>query len=101
MLAGSLSASLARSGDAGGNGTATGVALAVCGLAAGLLVGSGIAFLLVHILRALFVLDPAVTFPAGHIAMLSILVLMATLVSGLAATEILRRLKPTEILREE
>jgi putative ABC transport system permease protein len=75
--------------------------VAVCGLAAGLLVGSGIAFLLVHILRALFVLDPAVTFPAGPIAMLSILVLTATLVSGLAATEILRRLKPTEILREE
>jgi putative ABC transport system permease protein len=75
--------------------------VAVCGLAAGLLVGSGIAFLLVHILRALFVLDPAVTFPVGHIAMLSVLVLMATLVSGLAATEILRRLKPTEILREE
>jgi putative ABC transport system permease protein len=75
--------------------------VAVCGLAAGLIVGSGIAFLLVHILRALFVLDPAVTFPAGHIAMLSILVLTATLVSGLAATEILRRLKPTEILREE
>jgi hypothetical protein len=29
------------------------------------------------------------------------LVLAATMVSALAATEILRRLKPTEILREE
>jgi putative ABC transport system permease protein len=75
--------------------------VAVCGLAAGLLVGSGIAFLLVHILRALFILDPTVTFPVGRIAMLTALVLAATLVCGLAATEILRRLKPTEILREE
>jgi len=75
--------------------------VAVCGLAAGLLVGSGIAFLLVHILRALFILDPTVTFPFGRIAMLAALVLAATLASGLAATEILRRLEPTEILREE
>jgi putative ABC transport system permease protein len=75
--------------------------VAVCGTAAGLLVGSGIAFLLVHILRALFILDPTVTFPIGRIAMLAALVVAATLVSGLAATEILRRLKPTEILREE
>jgi putative ABC transport system permease protein len=75
--------------------------VAVCGLAAGLLVGSGIAFLLVHILRALFILDPTLNFPVGRIAMLSALVLTATLVSGLAATQVLRRLKPTEILREE
>jgi putative ABC transport system permease protein len=75
--------------------------VAACGLVAGLLVGSGIAFLSVHILRALFILDPTVTFPVGRIGMLAALVLVATLVSGLAATEILRRLKPTEILREE
>lgn len=75
--------------------------VAVCGLAAGLLVGSGIAFLLVHILRALFILDPAVHLPIGRVAMLAVLVLTATVLSGLGATEILRRLKPTEILREE
>ncbi len=75
--------------------------VAVCGLAAGLFVGSGIAFLLVHILRALFILDPAVTFPVGRIVMLAALVLAASLVSGLTATEIIRHLKPTEILREE
>jgi hypothetical protein len=55
----------------------------------------------VHILRALFILDPTLRFPVGRITMLSILVLTATIISGLAATEILRRLKPTEILREE
>jgi putative ABC transport system permease protein len=75
--------------------------VAVCGLAAGLSVGSGIAFLLVHILRALFVLDPGMTFPVGRIALLVALVLAATLVSGLIASEIIRRLDPTEILREE
>ena len=75
--------------------------VAICGLAAGLLVGSGVALLLVHVLRALFILDPAVTFPVGRIAMLAAEVLAATLVSGLAATEILRRLRPTEVLREE
>jgi hypothetical protein len=41
----------------------------VRGLAAGLLIGSGIAFLLVQILRALFILDPAVAFPVARIAM--------------------------------
>lgn len=75
--------------------------VAICGLAAGLLVGSGVALLLVHVLRALFILEPAVTFPVGRIVMLAAQVLAATLVSGLAATEILRRLRPTEILREE
>ena len=75
--------------------------VAVCGLVAGLLVGTGITFMLVHILRALFILDPTVTIPVERIAFLAGLVVAATLVSGLAATEILRRLKPTEILREE
>ena len=64
--------------------------VAVCGLAAGLLVGSGIALLLVHILRALFILDPELHMPIGRIAMLSVLVLTATVLSGLGATEILR-----------
>lgn len=41
------------------------------------------------------------TVPVGRMAMLAALVLAATLVSGLAVAEILRGLKPTEILREE
>lgn len=75
--------------------------VAVCGLVAGIVVGSGVAFLLVQILRALFILDPPVIFPVGRIAMLAALVLSATIASGLVASEILRRLKPAEILREE
>lgn len=75
--------------------------VAVFGLATGILVGSGVAILLVQILQALFILHPTVTFPVGQVALLAMLVLAATLVSGLAAAEILRRLEPTEILREE
>jgi putative ABC transport system permease protein len=75
--------------------------VATCGLAAGMLVGTGMAYLLVHVLRPLFILDPIVTFPAGDIATLAILVLAATLASTLTATAILRRLRPTEVLREE
>jgi putative ABC transport system permease protein len=77
------------------------VLVAVCGLAAGLLVGGGMGYLLVHILRPLFILDPSVTFPAGKIVTLAVLVIAATLASALSATMILRRLRPTEILREE
>jgi ABC-type lipoprotein release transport system permease subunit len=75
--------------------------VATCGVVAGLLVGAGIAFLYVHVLRALFVLEPRVTVAVSRIAVLVASVLVATLVSGLAATGVLRRLTPTEILREE
>jgi putative ABC transport system permease protein len=71
------------------------------GLAAGLLVGTLTAFLSIRILRGLFVLDPRITFPLGRVASLSALLVAAALVSGLAATELLRRLEPGEILREE
>jgi putative ABC transport system permease protein len=74
--------------------------VALCGLAAGLLVGTGMAYLLVHVLQPLFVLHPAVRFPAGQIAALAGLAMAATLTSAVAATAILRRLRPTELLRE-
>jgi putative ABC transport system permease protein len=75
--------------------------VAICGLAAGVVVGIGMGYLLVHILRPLFILDPSVTFPAGDMATLAILVLAATLASALTAIAMLRRLRPTEVLREE
>jgi len=74
--------------------------VAVCGLAAGLLVGGGTAYLLVHILRPLFILDPSVTFPVRGAATLAVLALAAALASALTATATLRRLRPTEVLRE-
>ncbi len=75
--------------------------VALCGLASGILVGVAIASLFVRVLRGLFILDPPVTSPVGRIALLAASVLAAALVSGVAATRVLRRLRPTEILREE
>ena len=73
----------------------------VCGFAAGLLVGTLTAFLSIGVLRGLFVLDPRMPFPIGRFAPLGAAVVFAAIVSGLAATELLRRLDPAEILREE
>jgi putative ABC transport system permease protein len=75
--------------------------VAICGLAAGVLVGIGMASLLVHVLRPLFILDPGVSFAVGDVATLALLVLAATLASTLTASAMLRWLKPTEVLREE
>jgi ABC-type antimicrobial peptide transport system permease subunit len=74
--------------------------VASCGLACGLLVGTGMAALLVHVLRGLFVLHPRLTVSAGDVALLAALVGGATLASALAATTLLRRLRPMELLRE-
>jgi putative ABC transport system permease protein len=75
--------------------------VAGCGLAAGLLVGTGMAALLVHVLRPLFILDPGVTFPAAELARLAILMVFATLAATLSASAVLRRLRPVELLREQ
>ena len=74
--------------------------VAICGVAAGLLVGTVMAHLFVHILRPLFILEPRVAFPAARVALLAALPLLATLVSASIATRMLRRLRPTELLRE-
>jgi putative ABC transport system permease protein len=74
--------------------------VAVSGLAAGLLVGTGMAYLLVYVLRPLFILDPGLAFPAWGVGGLAALALAATLVSALAASAALSRLRPTELLRE-
>jgi putative ABC transport system permease protein len=75
--------------------------VAGCGLVAGLLVGIGMAYLLRHVLRGLFILDPGVAFPAGDVAVLVVLVLAATVASAVIAIALLRRLRPTEVLREQ
>jgi putative ABC transport system permease protein len=70
------------------------------GLAAGTLVGLGMAALLVHVLRPLFVLAPELAFPLGDIALLAALALAATVVSSLIAALMLRRMRASELLRE-
>jgi putative ABC transport system permease protein len=74
--------------------------VAGCGLLAGAIVGTGLGYLLVHILRPLFILRPSVTFPLGDVVTLGTLAVAAALVSAFVATAILSRLKPTELLRE-
>jgi putative ABC transport system permease protein len=73
----------------------------LCGLAAGLLVGTVTALLSIGVLRGLFVLDPRITLPVGRFTAIGLIVLVAAAVSGLVAAELLRRLDPAEILREE
>lgn len=75
--------------------------VAISGLIAGLLVGSLMGLLLVHILQPLFILPPVTTPPLAAVALLVALVLAATAVSTLAALTILRRLSPSEVLREQ
>ncbi len=70
------------------------------GVAAGLLVGTGTAYLLVRILQPLFLLTPDVTIPAQTIATLAASTLAGTLVLALAAALTVSRLRATEILRE-
>jgi putative ABC transport system permease protein len=74
--------------------------VAICGLAAGLVVGTGMGYLLVHVLRPLFILDPGLTVPIGGIATFATVTIAATLASALTAVALLRRLRPTELLRE-
>jgi putative ABC transport system permease protein len=73
----------------------------VLGIVTGLLVGVAMAFFLVNVLRPLFVLHPPVLIPAADIAALAALVLGVSLVASLAATRLVNRLPPTELLRDE
>jgi putative ABC transport system permease protein len=75
--------------------------IAVGGLVAGIAVGAGMAYLLVHVLQPLFILHPGYAFPLGRIALLAALAIAATLASAGCAVTLLRRLKPVELLREE
>jgi putative ABC transport system permease protein len=71
------------------------------GCVAGLLVGGGMAYFLVNVLRPLFVLQPPVLVPATGVATLAALVLGVSLLASLAATMLVNRLPPTELLRDE
>jgi putative ABC transport system permease protein len=73
----------------------------VFGCVAGWLVGAGMAFILVNVLRPLFVLRPPVVIPPAGIATLTALVLAVSLLASLAATSLVNRLPPTELLRDE
>jgi putative ABC transport system permease protein len=70
------------------------------GLVAGMLVGTTMAVLFVRVLRPLFILDPSTTFPVGDLLTTAVITIAATVAAALAATAMLSRLRPTELLRE-
>jgi ABC-type antimicrobial peptide transport system permease subunit len=59
------------------------------------------AYFLVHVLRPLFVLRPPLLVPADEIATLAALVVGVSLIASLAASRLVNRLRPTELLRDE
>jgi ABC-type antimicrobial peptide transport system permease subunit len=67
----------------------------------GVVVGVGMAVLLVNVLRPLFVLTPTLVFPTGGVLGLVLLIVAATLACAVAASGLIGRLKPTELLRDE
>jgi ABC-type antimicrobial peptide transport system permease subunit len=73
----------------------------VIGAGVGALVGIAMAYFLVTVLRPLFVLRPEVVIPRADIAVLAALVLAVSVVASLAATTLIRRLPPGELLRDE
>jgi ABC-type lipoprotein release transport system permease subunit len=73
----------------------------VCGVVSGLLVGTLTAALSVRSLRGLFVLNPGLRVDPGRLVTMGTVVIVAAVGCAIAAAEILRRLDPAEILREE
>jgi putative ABC transport system permease protein len=74
--------------------------VAVSGALTGTLIGVGVAYLFVYVLRPLFVLDPPVTLPIGQLAVLTAAPIAAAVASSLLADALLARTEPTELLRE-
>jgi hypothetical protein len=59
------------------------------------------AYFLVKVLQPLFVLKPELVLPPIDIAVLAALVLAVSVAASLAATTLIRRLPPGELLRDE
>lgn len=75
--------------------------VAIAGALAGLVVGLTMGFYFVTVLRPLFVLTPSYIVPLSGLATPVLLVLGATLASSVAASRLVNRLDPTELLRDE
>jgi putative ABC transport system permease protein len=77
------------------------VGVVVVGAVVGTLVGAAMAYFLVTVLQPLFVLNPEVVIPRADVAVLAALVLAVSVAASLAATTLIRRLPPGELLRDE
>lgn len=76
-------------------------AVALGGAVAGFLVGAAMGYYFVLVLRPLFVLAPSYTLSASAVALPILLVFVATAVTSIAASRLVSRLDPTELLRDE
>jgi putative ABC transport system permease protein len=77
------------------------VGVVVVGAVVGVLVGAVMAYFLVNVLQPLFILRPEVVIPRADIGVLAGLVLAVSVAASLAATTLIRRLPPGELLRDE
>jgi putative ABC transport system permease protein len=77
------------------------VGVVIVGAVVGAFVGVVMAYFLVTVLQPLFVLRPEVVIPRADIAVLATLVLAVSVAASLAATTLIRRLPPGELLRDE
>jgi putative ABC transport system permease protein len=75
--------------------------VALFGAAAGLLVGALMGYYFINVLRPLFVLAPRYHLPLGEALTPIALVFLATLLATVAASRLVNRLEPTELLRDE
>jgi ABC-type antimicrobial peptide transport system permease subunit len=73
----------------------------VVGAVVGAFVGGVMAYFLVKVLQPLFILRPELVLPQTDIVSLAVLVLAVSVAASLAATTIIRRLPPGELLRDE
>jgi putative ABC transport system permease protein len=75
--------------------------VALGGAAAGLLVGALMGYYFIKVLRPLFVLAPRYTLPLFDLLMPLALVFAAAFLATVAASRLVNRLEPTELLRDE
>jgi putative ABC transport system permease protein len=77
------------------------VTVAIGGTVAGLLVGAGMGFYFVAVLRPLFVLSPVYSVPLRILGPPVALVFVATVFSSVLGSRLVNSLQPTELLRDE
>lgn len=73
----------------------------IAGSSVGIPVGLVMAFYLINVLRPLFVRDPPYLIPLGSLSIVVGSVMVATVVTVVAASSLVNRLRATELLRDE
>jgi putative ABC transport system permease protein len=74
---------------------------AAAGCAVGLLVGLMMAFYFINVLRPLFILEPPYSVPPGSLGTMLGSVLATTVLTSVAASSLVNRLRASELLRDE